>query len=506
MNIFRTFCKHSPATANAGLPAPGVLCWSTAFWGGGFTAELLSALNGFLYGRLLIGLLLATGIFFTARCGFVQLRLLPEALRVTAEQPESARAVSSFGALMVSTASRVGTGNIVGVSTAICMGGSGAVFWMWVISLIGGATGFAEAVLAQIYKRRDGRGGFFGGPACYIERVCHSRVPAAAFCLCLILTYGLGFNMLSSYNLQSSFSAYGFYRPDVTPAIIGAALALACLFCLLGGEARIVKISETLVPLMALAYLAAALIIVFRNLPLLPPVLREILRCAFDGRAIFSGFSGSCVMYGVRRGLFSNEAGVGSAPNAAASAEVSHPVKQGLVQTLSVFIDSSLCTATALMCLCSGAEASPELSGMPYVQAAARSGLGAAGPVFLTSAMVLFAFTSLLGNFFYIDNCLTYLLRRRPPRRLGECARVIACALSFAGCVMPMELVWNVADALMGAMCLLNLPALLILSGEVKGALDDYTRQRREGKNPVFNMWRIYKSRTILYTSSKQKK
>ncbi|MCM1149943.1 MAG: alanine:cation symporter family protein [Butyricicoccus sp.] len=475
------------------------------FGGAVFTAELLAALNSFLYGRLLIGLLLGAGVFFTVRLGLVQLRLLPEALRVTAERPGSGRAVSSFGALMVSTASRVGTGNIVGVSTAICMGGSGAVFWMWVISLIGGATGFAEAVLAQLYKRRDGRGGFFGGPACYIERVCHSRVPAACFCLCLILTYGLGFNMLSSYNLQSSFSGYCFYRPDVTPAIIGAALALSCLFCLLGGEARIVKISEALVPLMALAYLAAALVTVLRNLSLLPSVLSEILRCAFDGRAIFSGFSGSCVMYGVRRGLFSNEAGVGSAPNAAASAEVSHPVKQGLVQTLSVFIDSALCTATALMCLCSGAEASPELSGMPYVQAAARHGLGAAGPAFLTSAMVLFAFTSLLGNFFYIDNCLTCLLRRRPPRRLGGCARITACALSFAGCLLPMELVWNVADALMGAMCLLNLPALLILSGEVKSALDDYARQRREGKNPVFDKWRMDDERKTIYKYGRRK-
>ncbi len=435
-------------------------------------------------------LLLVTGVYFTLRYGLVQLRMLPEALRVTAEKPTKDGAVSSFGALMVSTASRVGTGNIVGVSTAICMGGSGAVFWMWLISLIGGATGFAESVLAQLYRRRDGHGGLFGGPACYIEAVAGSRAPAVLFCLCLILTYGLGFNMLSSYNLQSSFSGYGFYRADITPAIIGAVLALVCLFCLLGGESRIVKISETLVPLMALTYLCTALIVTMRNIHILPAVLAEIFRCAFDVQSILSGFAGSCVMYGVRRGLFSNEAGVGSAPNAAASAHVSHPVKQGLVQTLSVLIDSALCTATALMCLCSGVSPSPALAGMPYVQAAAQGSFGAAGPVFITTAMALFAFTSLLGNFFYIDNCLTYVLRRRPPRLLAESTRVLACVLSFLGCISPMELVWNVADALMGAMCLLNLPALLALSGEVRRCLDDYISQRRCGRNPEFDGWK----------------
>lgn len=461
-----------------------------------FTAELLGELNNYLYSRLLIVLLLIAGIYFSFRCGFVQLRMLPEALRVTAERPPERRSVSSFGALMVSTASRVGTGNIVGVSTAICMGGSGAVLWMWVVSLTGGATGFAEAVLAQIYKRRDGHGGFFGGPACYIESVCRSRVPAVIFCLCLILTYGLGFNMLSAYNLQSSFSGYRFYRMDTTPPVIGAVLVTACLFCLSGGEGRIVKISETLVPVMALAYLCLSLIIVLRHAYLLPAALGEIFRCAFDARAIFSGFSGSCVMYGVRRGLFSNEAGVGSAPNAAASAQVSHPVKQGLVQTLSVLIDTSLCTATALMCLCSGVSPAPGLAGMPYVQAAAESGFGAAGAVFITAAMVLFAFTSLIGNFFYIDNCLTYILRCRCPRLLSEVTRVLVCALSFTGCIMPMELVWNVADALMGVMCLLNIPALLVLSGKAAHVLDDYRMQRRAGKNPVFRNWEMDKEKT----------
>lgn len=466
----------------------------------------MDALNNFLYGRLLIVLLLGAGIYFTASTGVVQLRMFSEALRVTAERPKKDGAVSSFGALMVSTASRVGTGNIVGVSTAICMGGAGAVFWMWLISLIGGATGFAEAVLAQLYRRRDASGSLYGGPACYIEAAAGSRAPAVLFCLCLILTYGLGFNMLSSYNLQSSFSGYGFYSADRTPAVIGAVLALACLLCLLGDGGRIVKISEALVPFMALAYVCASVIAVLQNIHILPAALAEIFRRAFDWRAIFSGFSGSCVMYGVRRGLFSNEAGVGSAPNAAASAQVSHPVKQGLVQTLSVFIDTSLCTATALMCLCSGVSPSPALAGMPYVQSAAEHSFGAAGPVIISTAMVLFAFTSLLGNFFYIDNCLTYILRRRPPRLLAEIARLAACVLSFLGCISPMELVWNVADALMGVMCLLNLPALFALSGEVRRCLKDYRRQRREGGEPVYSERRIGEKEAILYQAGKQNK
>jgi AGCS family alanine or glycine:cation symporter len=291
--------------------------------------------------------------------------------------------------------------------------------------------------------------------------------------------------MLSAYNLQSSFAGYGFYGSG-TPVLIGLGLALLCLICLLGGGRGIVSITRTLVPVMGVLYVLTSLIVLLRNISLLPTVLLGIFRSAFDLRAIFSGFTGSCLMYGVRRGLFSNEAGVGSSPIAAAAACVSHPVKQGLVQTLSVFIDTVLCSATAFMCLCSGVAPAEELSGMPYIHSAMERCFGGAGGVFVTIAMALFAFTTLLGNFFYMDSCLTYLLRRSPGKIGRTALRIGGCAVIFAGCIMPASLVWDLSDALMGLMCLINLPALLRLSGVAMDALEDYLHQRREGRDPTF--------------------
>ena len=441
--------------------------------------EIIELAGDLLYGRLLIALLIAAGVYFTVRTRAVQLRLFPESLRVSFEKPEG-EGVSSFGALMVSTAARVGTGNIVGVSTALCLGGCGSVLWMWLIAMLGGATAFVEATLAQLHKQPDGRGGFVGGPAWYIEAALGSRLPAAVFCLCLILTYGVGFNMLTSYNLQSAFSEYGFYAPEKTPLLIGGALAAVSLWCLLGGGRRTVRISEVLVPIMGLMYVLVSLIVVARHLPLLGPVLARIFEQALDFRAIFAGFSGSCMMYGIRRGLFSNEAGIGSAPNAAAAADVSHPAKQGLAQMLSVFIDTLICTATAFMCLCSGTAPSPELSGMPYVMLALTKNFGPAGAYFGSGAMLLFAFTTVIGNFFYIDNCLFYLLGHAPGRAAAKLVRILGAAAVFVGAGLSASAVWGTADILMGVMCLLNLPALLILSRPAADCLSDYIRNVRD--------------------------
>ena len=334
--------------------------------------EIIADLSNWMYTYLLVILLVAAGLFFTIRNRFPQLRLLREAIRVVVERPEKEGSVSSFQALMVSTASRVGTGNIIGVSVAICMGGYGAVFWMWLIALLGGATAFTESTLAQIYKRRNPETGeSYGGPAYYIEAALHSRPLAVLFALSLIATYAGGFNMLCSYNLQSTFSGYSFYSPEWTPWIIGGIVALLTGYCVMGGGKRIVKVTSTLVPFMGGLYVLVSLIVIVMNFGLLPQVLGRIFSEAFDFQAIFGGLAGSCLMYGIKRGLYSNEAGVGSAPNAAASANVSHPVKQGLVQMLSVFIDTLLiCTATAFMLLCSGVEPDAALEGAPYVQAA----------------------------------------------------------------------------------------------------------------------------------------
>lgn len=447
----------------------------------------ISTLSDWLYTYVLVILLIAAGLYFTLRTKFVQLRLFAESIRVVGERPKDKGAVSSFQALMVSTASRVGTGNIVGISTAICCGGAGAVFWMWVIALIGGASAFVESTLAQIYKRRAPDGSCYGGPAYYIEAALRSRPLAVVFAVALVLTYAGGFNMLASYNLQSTFSAYSFYDPAVTPWVIGAVLAAIVGYCVMGGGKRIIRFTSTLVPFMGGLYVLVALVIIALNWRIVPQVLGAIFAGAFDFQAIFGGFTGSAVMYGIKRGLFSNEAGVGSAPNAAASAEVSHPVKQGLVQMLSVFIDTLLiCSATAFMLLCSGVAPEEALKGAPYVQSALQAQFGAVGPIFITVAMVLFAFTTLIGNLYYVDNCLSYLVGKIPSKEFMVLFRIDAMALIFLGAGMEIDLVWNLADVLMGLMALINLPVIVLLFRPVRAALADYMAQRRAGKNPVF--------------------
>ena len=449
--------------------------------------ELISNVNDALYSYILIILLVTGGIYFTIRTRFAPFRLLREQLRAVMEKPVDGKGVSSFQALMVSTASRVGTGNIVGVSTALCLGGFGSVFWMWIIAIIGSASAFIESTLAQIYKKR-GPEGSYGGPAYYIEAALHSRPLAVIFSVLLILTYGFGFNMLASYNLQSTFAAYSFYDPTVSPWVIGLILAVLVCYCLMGGGTRVIRITSFLVPIMGCAYVLISLLIVVLNIRSLPSVFATIFTEAFDFEAIFGGFSGSCVMYGIKRGLFSNEAGVGSAPNASASADVSHPAKQGLVQVLSVFIDTILiCSATAFMCMCSGVAPSEELSGAPYVQAALRETLGAFGPIFITVAMILFAFTTLLGNLFYVDKCLSYIMGRVPGKTFMRVYHIIASLVVLLGAGLSADLLWNISDIFMGGMTLINMPVIFFLGKYALCALKDYEKQRREGSEPVFH-------------------
>ncbi len=444
-------------------------------------------LDSFLYTYVLVIILIAAGIYFTVVTKGVQVRLFRDALRVVMEKPDKEGSVSSFQALMVSTASRVGTGNIIGVASAIMAGGYGAVFWMWIIAFIGGASAFIESTLAQIYKKRDPNGGSYGGPAYYIEAALHSRGLGAAFAAFMILTYAGGFNMLCSYNLQSTFKSYSFYN-GASPAIIGAITALLVGYCLFGGGKRIVSVTSILVPFMGCAYVLVALIVIVLHIQVLPGIFARIFREAFDFRAIFGGFVGSCMMYGIKRGLYSNEAGVGSAPNAAAAADISHPVKQGLVQMLSVFIDTLLlCTCTAFLCLCSGVDPAGIEENAIYVQESLRAVLGGFGPVFLTVAMVLFAFTTLLGNLFYMDNLLIYLHRKIPSHQFMTGFRLTAVVLIFAGACMKASLLWNLADIFMGGMALINIPVIVLLHRTALGALKDYCAQRRQGKNPVFS-------------------
>ena len=448
--------------------------------------NIISNINDVLYSYILIIVLVLGGLYFSIRTKFVQFRLFGEQFRAVMEKPKDGKGVSSFQALMVSTASRVGTGNIIGVSTALCMGGFGSVFWMWVIAIIGSASAFVESTLAQIYKKK-GPDGSYGGPAYYIEAVLKSRPLAAVFSVLLILTYGVGFNMLASYNLQSTFSSYKFYDKSVSPWIIGIIIAALVCFCLFGGGKRIIKATSFIVPFMGMAYILVAVLVMVINAKELPAIFSEIFRSAFDVKAIFGGFSGSCVMYGIKRGLFSNEAGVGSAPNASASAEVDHPVKQGLVQILSVFIDTLLvCSATAFMCMSSGVAPTEKLSGAPYVQAAVKATLGEFGPVFITVAMLLFAFTTLLGNLYYVDKAFSFLMGKTPGKVFNTVYYIVASGLIFLGAGLSADLLWNIADVTMGAMTLINMPVILISGKFVFRALNDYIRQRKEGVDPVF--------------------
>lgn len=448
-------------------------------------ATIIDGLNTALYSYVLIILLVLGGLYFTIRTRFAQFRLLGQQFKAVTEKSDSG--VSSFQALMVSTASRVGTGNIIGVATALCVGGFGSVFWMWVIAIIGGATAFIESTLAQIYKKR-GKDGCYGGPAYYIEAATKGKGLAMVFAVFLVLTYGIGFNMLASYNLQSTFSVYSFYHPTYTPWIIGFVIAALVCYCLLGGGKRIMSVTSFLVPIMGAIYIVVALVIVILNVKLLPDVFRQIFVGAFDFKAIFGGFGGSCVMYGIKRGLFSNEAGVGSAPNAAAAADISHPVKQGLVQTLSVFIDTLLvCSATAFMCMCSGVTPpTTSAEAASYVQASLSATLGSVGPIFVTVAMVLFAFTTLLGNLFYVDKAINYLLGKEPTKAFRNVCYIIASVIIFVGAGLSADMLWNIADVLMGGMTIINMPVILYLGKYAYRALRDYERKSREGLEMTF--------------------
>lgn len=431
--------------------------------------------------------LLLGGLYFTIRTCGVQ-GMLKESIKVATEKPSKPGSISSFSALMVSTASRVGSGNIIGVSVAICSGGPGAVFWMWVCATIGGASAFVESTLAQIFKRKKEDGSSYGGPAYYIESTLNSKFLATIFTIALIFTYGVGYNMLASYNLQSAFSEFGFYKaiPNIS-IFFGIGVALLFFVCVIGGGKTIIKTTSLLVPLMGVLYILFAIIAIVINFENLPKMFVTIFDSAFDFKAIFGGFAGSVFMLGMKRGLYSNEAGIGSAPNAAASADVSHPVKQGLVQMLSVFIDTLIiCSATAFMCLCTDVIPTEANSGAPFVQEAVKATFGMIGPIFIATAMVLFTFTTLLGNFYYVENCLNYLFGKVPSKPVLMIVRIVGAVLIAEGAAIKMSLAWDLADIAQCILAFINIPVCVIVGGYAYKALKDYNAKRKQGLNPVF--------------------
>lgn len=447
--------------------------------------EILGTLSEYLYTYVLIILLVGTGIYFTLRTKFVQIRMLPESIRILAEKKQDDTGVSSFQALMISTASRVGTGNIAGVATALAAGGAGAIFWMWLLAIIGSASAFAESTLAQTYKIK-GEKEFRGGPAYYIQYALGKRWLGIVFSILLIACFAFGFNALQSFNVSSAFEYYvgEGYSETMIPAIIGGVLAIATAVVIFGGVHRIGAITSGLVPVMAVLYILLGLFITITNIGKLPGIFALIFSEAFDVEAIAGGFAGSCVMLGIKRGLFSNEAGMGSAPNAGATADVTHPAKQGMVQMLSVFIDTILiCTTTAMMLLNYGV-IDPALTGMPFVQQAVKAAVGEIGIHFITVSIFLFAFSSLVGNYCYAESNLKFI---KDSKVLLFIFRVVCVIVVFIGAQANFDTVWNLADVLMGFMAIVNILAILLLSGKVVRILNDYTAQKKQGRDPVFH-------------------
>lgn len=451
--------------------------------------DILTKINDVMYTYILIILLVGTGIYFTIRTRGVQFRLLKDGIRSMLEKSnegeDGEKHISSFQALMISTASRVGTGNIAGIATAIAAGGPGAVFWMWVTAVIGGASAFIESTLAQVYKVKE-NGQFRGGPSYYMERALGKRWMGILFSVLLIICFAYGFNGLQAYNMSSALEYYiPNYSDTIFPMLLGLVLAVAAGLVIWGGVHRIGFITSVLVPVMAVIYILIGFVTMMMHIRQLPEIFAVIFENAFDVQAMMGGFAGSAVVIGIKRGLFSNEAGMGSAPNASASADVDHPVKQGLVQIISVFIDTILiCSSTAMMLLVSGVEGkSGVLNGIPYVQAAICTNVGSWGIHFITISIFAFAFSSLIGNYYYAESNILFI---RNSKMLLFLFRITCVTAIFLGAQADFSLVWNLADVTMGGMAIVNIIAILLLGETAIKVLRNYEEQKKAGKAPMF--------------------
>ncbi|MGN0399652.1 MAG: alanine/glycine:cation symporter family protein [Blautia sp.] len=447
--------------------------------------EFLTKLNDFMYTYILLILLVGAGIYFTISTRGVQIRLLKDGIRSIIEKGKGEEKVSSFQALMISTASRVGTGNIAGIATAVAAGGPGAVFWMWIMAVVGSASAFVESTLAQIYKIEE-KGQYRGGPSYYMEKALGKRWLGILFSLALIVCFAYGFNGLQAFNISSCLEYYiPHYTDSIFPAVTGFLLAAASAAVIWGGVQRISFITSVLVPVMASAYVLMGIFTVFIHWREVPHIFSVILKDAFDFQAVSGGFAGSAVLVGIKRGLFSNEAGMGSAPNASASADVSHPVKQGMVQVISVFIDTLLiCTSTAMMLLVSKIPGEKGvLDGIPYVQAAIQANVGTWGIHFITFSIFAFAFSSIVGNYYYAESNILFI---KNDKRLLNLFRFTCIVAVYLGAQADFSLIWNLADITMGSMAIINIIAIWLLKPKAVKVLKNYEKQKTEGREPEF--------------------
>lgn len=450
--------------------------------------EILFLLSDFMWTYFLIGLILITGIYFTLGTKGVQVTYLKEMFKLIKEKPKkdkdgNVKGVSAFQAFTISAASRVGTGTIAGVAIAIALGGPGSVFWMWLVAIFGGASSFAESALAQVYKVRDKKGLFRGGPAYYMEKGLGQKWMGVLFAVVISITYGFAFNSVQTNTIAQSLAVY-----NIDSKIVGIALFILTVFVIFGGLKNIVKVTEWLVPVMALIYLVIVFIIMVMNYDKIPGLVMQIVKAAFGLEQVGGGVIGlgTAVLLGVKRGMFTNEAGLGSTPNAAATADSTHPAKQGLIQTLGVYFDTCLvCTATAfLILLYPGLEyGNTKLQGIQLTQAALTSQIGSIGTIFLIVAIFLFGYSSVVGNYYYGETNIQYLSDKKWPINVY---RAICCIFVYLGSVADLDLVWAAADVTMGIMTTLNLIAIIGLSSVVYVVLKDYVVQHKQGKDPHF--------------------
>lgn len=444
--------------------------------------SIISGTNTLLWSYVLIIMLIGLGLYFTFRTKFVQFRLLGEMIRLLGEGAKAdKKGVSSFQAFCISTASRVGTGNLAGVAIAITTGGPGAVFWMWLIALIGSASAFVESTLAQIYKVKDGDT-FRGGPAYYMQKALNARWMGVTFAVLITLTFGLAFNSVQANTITSAFhSSFG-----INKVVIAIILSIITAIIIFGGIKRIAKVSEILVPIMAGAYILLALFIMIVNITEIPSVFVLIFESAFGFKEAAGGALGAAMMNGIKRGLFSNEAGMGSAPNAAATADVSHPVKQGLIQSLGVFVDTLIiCSSTAFIILLSGLYTAEEPNGIVLTQQALSTSIGSWAAIFLAVIVLLFAFSSIVGNYYYGESNIEFIEKNKVYLTIYRIAVVFMVAF---GSLASLDFVWSLADMFMGLMAIINLIAITLLGKIAFSALSDYTKQRSAGKNPTFTV------------------
>ena len=451
--------------------------------------DLIASLGGSLWQWIVLPIVIGLGLYFTVRTRVVQLRLIPAMFRtLTDVTPRDAggkpQSVSAFQAFTVSAASRVGVGNIAGVATALALGGPGAIFWMWTMAFIGGASSFVESTLGQVYKTKD-RDGFRGGPAYYMQRGLGKRWMGILFAVVLIVVFPFAFSSLQANTIVSAVGgAAGLEDPGMLPWAIGGVLALATGLVIFGGIRRIASVTQSLVPAMALLYLLIGIVIVAMNIEEVPRVFAQIYAGAFGFQSIAGGAVGTIILVGIQRGMFSNEAGLGSAPNAGAAAAVTHPAKQGLVQTLGVYFDTFLvCSITAFIILVTNPDLAAAERGVDLTQEAVVSSLGEWAGVLLAVVILLLAFSSILGNYYYGESNLEFITTSRPALIVYRSLVVLAV---LGGSVASTTLVWTTADGVMGIMAIVNLVAIALLGGVAFRVLTNYQDQRAAGKDPVF--------------------